>query len=155
MDMVRSIIKHIALFEFLQGEILKAATYILNIVLFKAMPTTPYEIYTERKLSIRHFYVLKYPAEALPYRLNEYNLHSKMVTYYFIGYSKRSNGYKYYNPNSRFFFDMRRTYFFENIEFEKGDKEKNKFFKKRCQSPLTSIDNNSQVWILDIIRSTY
>lgn len=69
---------------------------------------------------------------------------------YFVGYSKRSMSYKFYNPNNRYFFETRISHFFEDVEFGEVIRKKNIVFKERYQSPLTSVNNNSEVLIHDI-----
>ena len=56
-DMVRSMIVHSTLPESLWGEALKTAAYILNRVPTKAVAKTPYELWTGRKPSLKHFHI--------------------------------------------------------------------------------------------------
>src|ERR1044072_2879209 len=96
-DMVRSMICHSTFPESLWGEALKTAAYILNRVPTKAAAKTPYELWIGRKPSLNHFHVWGCPAEARPYNPNEKKLDSRTVSSYFIGYSERSRGYKFYD----------------------------------------------------------
>ncbi|GAA0166365.1 hypothetical protein LIER_21532 [Lithospermum erythrorhizon] len=57
-------------------------------------------------------------AEARPYRSSEHILDSKTVSSYFIGYSERSRGFKFYNPTLRNIFETVTAKFFEDVEFE-------------------------------------
>lgn len=116
-DMVRSMICHSTLPESLQGETLKTTTYILNSLPTKATGKTPYELYTRRKPSIKHFHVWGCPTEAGPFRPNENKLDSRTVNNYFIGYSERSRGYKFYDPRLNSIFETGTPIFFEDIEF--------------------------------------
>ena len=43
--------------EFLWGEALKTAAYILNQVPSKSIPKTPYELWSQKKPSLRYFHV--------------------------------------------------------------------------------------------------
>jgi hypothetical protein len=61
-------------------------------------------------------------AEARPYKPNEKKLDSQTVSSYFIGYSERSRGYKFYDPKLNSIFETGTTTFFEDIEF--GGKNK-------------------------------
>jgi len=88
-DMVRSMISHTSLPESLWGEALKTAAYILNRVPTKATHKTPYELWTGRKPSLKHFRVWGCPAEARPYKPNEKKLDERTVSCYFFGYSER------------------------------------------------------------------
>ncbi|KAK9714501.1 hypothetical protein RND81_06G099300 [Saponaria officinalis] len=98
-DMVRSMISHSTLPVLLWGEALKSAAYILNRVPTKAAAKTPYELWTGRKPSLKHLHIWGCPAEARPYRPHENKLDSKTVSSYFIGYSERSRGFKFYDPH--------------------------------------------------------
>ncbi len=85
--MVRSMICPSNLPESLWGEALKIAAYILN-----------------RVPSLKHFHVWGCPAEARPYKPNERKLDSRTMSIYFIGYSERSRGYKFYDPKLKTIF---------------------------------------------------
>ena len=56
-DMVRSMISHSNLPISLWGETLKTAAYILNIVPTKATAKTPYELWTNKKPSLKHLHI--------------------------------------------------------------------------------------------------
>ncbi|RVW42708.1 Retrovirus-related Pol polyprotein from transposon TNT 1-94 [Vitis vinifera] len=115
-DMVRSMISHSTLPESLWGEAIKTAVYILNKVPSKAVAKTPYELWTSKKPSIRHLHVWGCPVEARPYKPNEKKLDSRTMSYYFVGYSERSKGFKFYDPSIRSFFEMGNAKFIENDE---------------------------------------
>jgi len=70
----------------------------------KAAATTPHELWVERKPSLKHFHVWECPAEVRPYKQNEKKLDSRTVSIYFIGYSERSRGYKFYDPKLKTIF---------------------------------------------------
>jgi len=116
-DMVRSMIYHSTLLESLWGEALKTAAYILNRVPTKATTKTPYELWIGRKLSLKHFHVWGCPVEARPYKPNEKKLDSRTISSYFIGYSEKSRGYKFYDPILKTIFETGTATFFEDIEF--------------------------------------
>ena len=67
MEMVRSMISRTNLPGFLWGEALKSALYILNCVPTKAIPLTPFELWTGRKPSLNHLKVWGCPAEVKLY----------------------------------------------------------------------------------------
>jgi len=114
-DMVRSMISHSTLPESLWGEVIKIAGYILNRVPTKAAAKTPYEFWTGRKPSLKHFHIRGCPSEARPYRPNEKKLDSKTVSSYFIGYSELSKGYKFYDPIIKSIFETDNATFFKDI----------------------------------------
>nr|CAN61880.1 hypothetical protein VITISV_018026 [Vitis vinifera] len=117
-DMVRSMISHSTLPESLWGEAIKTVVYILNRVPSKAIAKTPYELWTSKKPSIRHLHIWGCPAEARPYKPNEKKLDSKTVSCYFLGYSKRSRGFKFYDPSTRSFFETGNAKFIEDVELK-------------------------------------
>ncbi|KAL6321467.1 hypothetical protein AAG906_018403 [Vitis piasezkii] len=82
----------------------------------KAVAKTPYELWTSKKPSIRHLHVWGCPAEARPYKPNEKKLDSKTVSCYFVGYSERSRGFKFYDPSTRSFFETGNAKFIEDVE---------------------------------------
>ncbi|RVW13581.1 Retrovirus-related Pol polyprotein from transposon TNT 1-94 [Vitis vinifera] len=115
-DMVRSMISHSTLPESLWGKAIKTAVYILNRVPSKAVAKTPYELWTSKKPSIRHLHVWGCPAEARPYKPNEKKLDFRTVSCYFVGYSERSRGFKFYDPSTRSFFETSNAKFIEDVE---------------------------------------
>jgi len=54
MDMVRSMISYLTISDSLWGDALKTAMHILNRIPGKASPTTPFDLWTGRKPSLRH-----------------------------------------------------------------------------------------------------
>ena len=63
-DMVRSMVSHSSLPESLWRGALKTTTYILNRVPSKAVNKTPYELWTDKKPSIKHLHIWGCPTEA-------------------------------------------------------------------------------------------
>ena len=114
--MVKSMINHSTLPESLWGEAVKIAVYILNRVPSKAIAKTPYELWTSKKPSIRPLHVWRCPAKARPYKPNEKKLDSKTVRCYFVGYSERSRGFKFYDSSTRSFFETNNAKFIEDVE---------------------------------------
>ena len=62
-DMMRSMMSRSNLPEYLWGEAIKTANYILNRVPRKSVPKTPFELWTSRKPSLNHFRVYGCPSE--------------------------------------------------------------------------------------------
>ncbi|RVW41773.1 Retrovirus-related Pol polyprotein from transposon TNT 1-94 [Vitis vinifera] len=117
-DMVRSMISHSTLPESFWGETVKTAVYILNRVPSKAVTKTPYELWTGKKPSIRHLHVCGCPAKARPYKPNENKLDSRTVSCYFVGYSERSRGFKFYDPSTRSLFETGNAKFIEDVDVQ-------------------------------------
>ena len=99
MEMVRSMISRTNLPGFLWGEALKTALYILNRVPTKAVPLTPFELWTGRKPSLNHLKVWGCPAEVKLYNPTLSKLDSRTTQCYFVSYPEHSKGYRFYNPN--------------------------------------------------------
>ena len=129
-DMVRSMISHSFLPESLWGEALKTAVYILNRVPSKVVNKTPYELWTGKRLSIKHLHIQGCLAEARPYRSYERKLDSRIISCYFVGYAERSQGYKFYNPTLRSFFETGNARFLEKVEFRKEENIRNVVFEE-------------------------
>ena len=99
MEMVRSMISRINLPGFLWGKALKTALYILNCVPTKAVPLTPFELWTGRKPSLNHLKVWGCLAEVKLYNPTLSKLDSRTTRCYFVSYLEHSKGYRFYNPN--------------------------------------------------------
>ena len=67
LDMVRCMLSNSTLPDFLWGEALRTAAYILNQVPSKSVPKTPYELWSGKRPSLRHFHVWGCRAEVRPY----------------------------------------------------------------------------------------
>ena len=111
--------------NFLWSEALKTAMYILNRVPSKAVPTTPFELWTGRKPSLRHLHVWGCPAEARIYNPQEKKLDSRTISGYFIGYPEKSKGYRFYCPNhSTRIVEIGNARFLENDEISGSEKSR-------------------------------
>ena len=53
-----------------------------------------------------------------------------MVSCYFIGYFERSKGYKFYDSTTKSIFETGNARFFEDVEFDGGDKDKDFVLKR-------------------------
>ena len=99
MEMVMSMMSYSSVPISLWGEALKTAMYILNRVPSKAVPKTPFELWTGRKPSLRHIHIWGCPTEARIYNPHEKRLDSRTISRYFIGYPDKSKEYRFYCPN--------------------------------------------------------
>jgi hypothetical protein len=77
-------------------EALKTTIHILNRVSSKAVPKTPYELWTRREPSLKHLRVWGSLAEAKVFNPNIGKLDPKTVSCHFIGYPKKSKGFRFY-----------------------------------------------------------
>jgi transposase InsO family protein len=145
MDMVRSMLSNSSLPISLWMEALKTAVYLLNRVPSKAVPKTPFELWTGRKPSLRHLHVWGCPAEARIYNPHEKKLDFKTISGYFIGYPAKSKGYRFYCPtHSTKIVETGNARFLENGEISGSDKPQNVVIQEvRVQVPLpiTSKEN--------------
>ncbi|KAL6324412.1 hypothetical protein AAG906_013016 [Vitis piasezkii] len=99
LDMVRCMLSNSSLPEFLWGEALRTATYILNQVPSKSMPKTPYELWSGKKPSLHHFHVWGCKAEVRPYNPQSKKLDPKTISGFFVGYCIGSRGSRFYCPS--------------------------------------------------------
>lgn len=99
MDMVRSMISNSSLPKSLWMHALKTAVYLLNRVPSKAVLKTPFELWTERKPSLRHLHVWGCQAEVRIYNPHEKKLDPRTTSGHFIGYPEKSKGFIFYCPS--------------------------------------------------------
>ena len=92
------------------------------------------------------------PAEARPYKPNEKKLDSRTVSCYFIGYSERSRGYKFYDPTARSIFETGNARFFEDVEFAGGDKVRDIVFQEEYVDIPTDLINIDPISSIDIYQ---
>ena len=83
----------------LPNEALKMAVYILNQVPTKVVPKTPFELWKGWKLSLQHMRVWGCSSEVRIYNPQEKKLDPWTISGYFIGYVKKSKGYRFYCPS--------------------------------------------------------
>ena len=151
-DMVRSMISHSNLPISLWGEALKTTAYILNRVPTKATAKTPYELWTGKKPSLKHLHIWGCLVEARPYRPHEKKLDSRTVSFYFIGYFERSRGYKFYDPTTKSIFETGNARFFEGVEFDRGDKDRDFAFEEEYVDIPTAVIDIDQAPIPYIVQ---
>ena len=87
---------HSTLLAFLWGDALKIATYVLNQVLNKSLPKTPYELMYRKKPSLKHFHVWGCKVEIRPYNPHTKKLDARTINGYFISYCIGSRGSRFY-----------------------------------------------------------
>jgi hypothetical protein len=115
MDMVRSILSYFTLSINLWMEALKTVIYIVNRFPSKSVSKTPYELWTGQRSSLNYLSVWGCPAEAKIFNPNDDKLDYKTVSYHFIGYPEKSNGFHfYYLDRHSKFAEMRYATFLED-----------------------------------------
>lgn len=100
MDMVICMLSHSTLPDFLWGEALRTTAYVLNQVPSKAIPKTPYELWSGRRPSLHKFRVWGCKEEIKPYNPQLKKLDPKTINGYFVGYCVGSRGFRFYCPSN-------------------------------------------------------
>ena len=77
---------------------------------------------------------------------------SRKVSCYFIGYSERSRGYKFYDPTTKSIFETRNARFFEDVEFDGGDKDRDFAFEEEHVDISTAVIDIVQAPIHNIVQ---
>ena len=130
MDIVRSMRSNTKLPQYLWSEALKTTLYILNRVPIKAVPKTPFELFKGWKLSLRHICIWGCPSEVRIYNPREKKLDPRTISGYFIGYAKRSKGFRFYCPSHSIrIVESRNTKFLENDLISGSDQFRTLFMR--------------------------
>jgi hypothetical protein len=112
--MVHSMLSNSTLPLSLWMKALNTATHIINRVLSKSVPKTPYELWTGRKSSINYLYIWGCPAKVKIFNLQLGKLDPKTISCHFIGYPNKFKGYRLYCPeHTTKFIDTRHIVFLE------------------------------------------
>ena len=127
----------------LWGEALKIAIYLSNRVPTKATIKTPYELWTGRKPSLKHLHIWGCPTQARPYVPKERKLDSKKISCYCVGYSEKKKNwdFKFYDPSTRGIFETGNAHFFEDIEFDGGNKVRDTDFQEEHDDNINTKGN--------------
>ena len=94
--MVRSMMSHSSAPKSLWGYALDTASYTLNRVPTKVVPSTPYEIWKGKKAKLSYMKVWGCPAYVK--KLESDKLGARSDKCLFVGYPRESIGYYFYNP---------------------------------------------------------
>ena len=130
LDMIRRMMSESSLHMNLWGKALKTVIYLSNKFPTKATIKTPYEKWTRRKPNLKYLHIWECPAQAQPYVPKERKLDSRIISCYFVRYSEKSWGFKFYDPRTTGIFETRSAHFFENIEFDGENKVRNTDFEE-------------------------
>ncbi|KAH9697148.1 hypothetical protein KPL71_023495 [Citrus sinensis] len=99
LDMVRSMLSYSSLPISFWGLALETAVYLLNLVPSKSVPKTPIELWSGRKLSLRHVRIWGSPAHVLKPKADKMDSRSEVCI--FVGYPKGTRGGLFYSPQDR------------------------------------------------------
>lgn len=95
------------------------------------MPKTPFKLWTDRKLNLKHLHVHGCPAEARVYNPHRSKLDSCTISGYFIGYLEKSKGFRFYCPKYIFrIIETKNAKFIENDEVNGRNKSRNVFIEE-------------------------
>ncbi|KAM1306817.1 hypothetical protein ACFX2H_009156 [Malus domestica] len=122
MNMVRSMMSFVDLPVSFWGYALQTGAYLLNRVPSKLVPQTPYEIWHGKSKNLNHIRIWGCPAYVK--RLEADKLEARSVKCYFVGYSKQTLGYEFYNPDDQKVFVARPAMFPEDEIVLKGSSKK-------------------------------
>ena len=89
MDVGRSMMSYSSIPESMWGEALRTTMYILNRVPSKLVSSTPFELWTGRRPSLRHLHAWGCQAELRHYNPQEKKLDARTISGYFIGYPEK------------------------------------------------------------------
>ena len=133
---------------------LKTVMYLLNRVPSKAVPKTPFELWTNRTPNIRHLHVWGCHAEIRIYNSQERKLDARTISGYFIGDPKNSKGYMFYCPNHSIrAVETGNARFIENCEISGSTVPREVEIKKvRVQVPLACASSNKVISPLVVVK---
>ena len=66
---------------------------------------------------------------------------SLKISCYFVGYSGKSWGFKFYDPSTRGIFETGNAHFFEDIEFDGGNKVRDTEFQEE-HDDIVNLEGN-------------
>jgi hypothetical protein len=116
MDMVRSMLSYSMLPIILWMDALKPVVHILNRVPSKSVPKTPNKLWTCRKPTLNYLHVWDCPSEVKLFNSSIEKLDPKSVSYHFIGYPDKSNGFRFNCPDKYTnIVETRHTIFLEDV----------------------------------------
>jgi len=141
LKMVRCMLSHSSLLDFLWRDVLRTVVYILNQVPSKSVSKTPYELMSGKKPSLRHFHVWGCKAEVRPYNPQLKKLDLKTVSGFFIGYCVGSRGSRFYCPSHsmRVIESDRAVFFEDNLDSGSNTPRPVTFREDRVVIPVPSI----------------
>ena len=99
MDMVRSMTSYSDLPNSFWGYALQTAAYILILEPSKLEPTTPTELWTGRKPSLKHIRLWGCPAHVLKGKTNKLELRTEVC--FLVGYPRGTKGGLFYSPKDQ------------------------------------------------------
>ncbi|KAH9687283.1 hypothetical protein KPL70_014708 [Citrus sinensis] len=142
--MVRCMLSNFTLPDFLWGETLRTTAYILNQVPSKSVPKIPYELWSRKRPSLRHFHVWGCKAKVRPYNPQSRKLYLKTISGHFIGYCTGSRGSRFYCPShTTKIIESDRAIYFEDDHNGESSKPRNLTLREeRVVLPIPSFSTS-------------
>ena len=84
----------------------------------KSVSSTPYKIWEGKRSNLKHLKIWGYPAYVKNF--DGHKLNARSEKYKFVGYSKESIGYYFYNPTQQKVFIDRHAVFLEKEFIQEG-----------------------------------
>ncbi|CAA0811306.1 cysteine-rich RLK (RECEPTOR-like protein kinase) 8, partial [Striga hermonthica] len=143
MEMVRAMMSYSSLPDLFWGYALETTVYILNRVPSKSVPSTPLELWSGHKPSLRHLRIWGSPAHVL--RTDTDKLEPRTRVRLFVGYSKEMKGGLFHRPEDQKVIVSTNARFLE-VDYALQDRDAESW-QKAMKSDIESMDTN-QVWDL-------
>ncbi|GKU97061.1 hypothetical protein SLEP1_g10245 [Rubroshorea leprosula] len=142
LDMVRTMMSAMDLPTSFWGYALETAIYLLNRVPTKSAPKTPYEMWTNKRPSVKHLKI--WGCHAHVKKQSADKLESRTIKCNFVGYPKETIGYYFYNPNEQKVIISRNAFFLEN-EFADNCNMSNKITLEEIMEPNDEINSQKEI----------
>ena len=88
------------------------------------------ELWMGRKPNLKHLHIWGCPAQAQLYIPKDRKLDSRTISCYFVGFSKKSWGFKFCDSSTRGILGAGNAHFFEDIKFDGGNKVRDTDFQE-------------------------
>lgn len=124
MEMTRSILKHMNMANYLCGEAVRHATYLINRVATRSLVvSTPYKVFKGKKPSLEHVRVFGCVSFAITEAVGREKLDDRSRTLVHLGTEPGSKTYRLYDPATRKIVISRDVIFDENRGWKWNNKE--------------------------------
>ena len=90
---------------------------------------------------MKHLHIWGCLAQARPYVPKERKLDSITISCYFVRYSEKSWGFKFYDPSTRGIFEIGNAHFFQDIKFDGGNKVRDTDFQEEHDDSVNTVGN--------------
>ncbi|KAL6320066.1 hypothetical protein AAG906_004463 [Vitis piasezkii] len=100
-----------------------------------------------------HFEQSPKQTKVRPYKPNEKKLDSKTVSCYFVGYSERSRGFKFYDSSTRSFFETNNAKFIEDVELSGREPLRKVVFEEKFVSIPIIATGHGHIMFDDTIQN--